>query len=992
MRKFKKEILRSEDVVPTTTTTTTIAPTTTTTTTVPPTTTTTSTTTTTTSTTTTTLPVTYYRLNSCNILYGQVFTTIPPAIANQQYRDTVTNVRYYWDGTTTLTPGVVNVTLEIVPGFTNCLLPSTTTTTTTAAPMRLEVKLCGGVTTYYISVANQGLVNGLVLKLIKSGTPFDGSQCWEIVDNNTTQVLDYNLVSVGSISLSCESCASTVPTTTTSTTTTTTTCSPSTYYELAECSPGTGYAFTKIAPNLGVGQRYVLPSTTIYYTYTGNSITQCNPAPPTLNESIQKTSFTGCPSPLTTTSTTTLGGIGFSFTSACSAGSATVSADLFTGGSGTYEMSSVLYSSEVNAYTGVFVDASQPRNFYGVTNGTWWFAVRDKFNTGNALAKSVTFNCTTTTTTTTCAPSTYYELAECFPGTGYAFTKLVPDLGTNQRYVLPSPLTYYTYTGSGVTQCDPAPPTFNASIQKTALTGCPVPPTTTTTTTAAPMKLQVQLCGVGTTYYISVSNQGLTNGIVMKLSKVGTPFDGTQCWEIIDNATTNPLDYSLVDVLTISLDCTACAATVPTTTTTTSTTTTTTAAPTTTTTSTTTTTTLSGVSVSGVASCPGTCNGTGRIVITGSGGTGVYQYSIDGGATFGSSNTFSSLSNGTYYIAVRDSLGTVANSTVVVSCATTAANWQPIAEYECVGCNRYQREQDINACSPTYLTKQRGTSYTTNDPACGGCCGADTTPNWINNGTTSCYGTCNLFKVQTDYNTCSATYGQTRPNNNPAEIVYNSSSCGTWTYSTYCTGTTKYSKETNTCSGEIRNVTTLQTCSTECGANLSPVWTNTGAPYCVTGSCTLRQLQTQTNPCCTSPAYNSTQVVNTGVTSNTCGSWDLVYYCSGYDKYSKEVNYCTLEERNVTLVETNSTYCGYYTPLPSFGISVGVGDSGFACTRTIGGTAYCLGGDPTFGTVVRTTDNPSSTPFAAGFYHINVTGDEYIELNSSGVVIDRGAC
>jgi hypothetical protein len=79
------------------------------------------------------------------------------------------------------------------------------------------------------------------------------------------------------------------------------------------------------------------------------------------------------------------------------------------------------------------------------------------------------------TPTPTITPSpclTYYELAECSPGVGYAFTLIVPDLGVNQRYVLPSPETFYLYTGANSVQCTP-PAGYNASIQKTTFTNCP---------------------------------------------------------------------------------------------------------------------------------------------------------------------------------------------------------------------------------------------------------------------------------------------------------------------------------------------------------------------------------------------------------------------------------------------------------------------------------------------------------------------------------------
>jgi hypothetical protein len=68
--------------------------------------------------------------------------------------------------------------------------------------------------------------------------------------------------------------------------------------------------------------------------------------------------------------------------------------------------------------------------------------------------------------------TTYYELAECSPGTGYAFTTIVPG-SVGRRFVLPYPTeTFYTYTGSTLTQSTP-PPTYNGSIQITSFYSCP---------------------------------------------------------------------------------------------------------------------------------------------------------------------------------------------------------------------------------------------------------------------------------------------------------------------------------------------------------------------------------------------------------------------------------------------------------------------------------------------------------------------------------------
>jgi hypothetical protein len=69
-------------------------------------------------------------------------------------------------------------------------------------------------------------------------------------------------------------------------------------------------------------------------------------------------------------------------------------------------------------------------------------------------------------------PTTYYELAECSPGTGYAFTTIVPG-AVGRRYVLPSgsPI-FYTFTGATLSQYSP-PAGYNGSIQITSFYSCP---------------------------------------------------------------------------------------------------------------------------------------------------------------------------------------------------------------------------------------------------------------------------------------------------------------------------------------------------------------------------------------------------------------------------------------------------------------------------------------------------------------------------------------
>lgn len=178
------------------------------------------------------------------------------------------------------------------------------------------------------------------------------------------------------------------------------------------------------------------------------------------------------------------------------------------------------------------------------------------------------------------------------------------------------------------------------------------------------------------------------------------------------------------------------------------------------------------------------------------------------------------------------------------------------------------------------------------------------TANWVNNGSIFC-SECRQYQPQIDNNPCSSTYNQTR--NVDLGLA---DACGTWNLSYYCSGCDYYSKETNSCTGNVRNVTLIQSnspsCGGCCGQSTSPTWTPISW-YCGAGGCNYIEVQRDTNPC--SPTYNQTRDFDAGP-SNSCGTWNYSEYCLGCDKYSHEVNTCTNQERNVTLIQSNSTYCG----------------------------------------------------------------------------------
>ena len=155
------------------------------------------------------------------------------------------------------------------------------------------------------------------------------------------------------------------------------------------------------------------------------------------------------------------------------------------------------------------------------------------------------------------------------------------------------------------------------------------------------------------------------------------------------------------------------------------------------------------------------------------------------------------------------------NQTRVINSGTACnytANWVNSGSYDCYGsCNKYNIEVDNNQCSSTYNQTRQGSLVESNSTFCGGCCGQGTGANWVDNGSTFCID-CNLYQPQIDSNPCSFTYGDTR--NVDLGV---STACGTWVQSFYCVGYDKWSKETNSCTGNVRNEFLVEVNSAYCG-------------------------------------------------------------------------------------------------------------------------------------------------------------------------------
>ncbi len=283
------------------------------------------------------------------------------------------------------------------------------------------------------------------------------------------------------------------PTTTLAPTTTiapTTTATPTTYYRLDSCSAGYGQLYTTIVPNL-VSQRYIDSVTQIFYVWDNTTTT----APGTIGTNIQLVfAQQNCPPAPTTVAptTTTLAPVNFTISNACSGGSGTVTINSFSGGSGTYQASDTVYTSQVNAFIGNFVSATAPTNYNSVADGTWWIALRDANNTGNAIAKSIVVSCATTTAapTTTTIQVVWYRLLSCINAdTLFSQSYNIGTFNLNDRVTFGGAF----FTVEEVRFNQPAGSLI--PITATGLTGCPtttappttIPPTTVPPTTAAPV-------------------------------------------------------------------------------------------------------------------------------------------------------------------------------------------------------------------------------------------------------------------------------------------------------------------------------------------------------------------------------------------------------------------------------------------------------------------------------------------------------------------------
>lgn len=151
-------------------------------------------------------------------------------------------------------------------------------------------------------------------------------------------------------------------------------------------------------------------------------------------------------------------------------------------------------------------------------------------------------------------------------------------------------------------------PTTTTTVAPTTTTLGPTTTTLSPTTTQPPVVYLVELCGGGDGPYKVTKGTGDSPagiGQAFKLTGSYAGFNGINCWEVLENPTTGPADYTNVNFGVVFSNCLECnpptttTTAAPTTTTTLAPTTTTTLSPTTTTLAPTTTTTLSGFCFTG---------------------------------------------------------------------------------------------------------------------------------------------------------------------------------------------------------------------------------------------------------------------------------------------------------------------------------------------------------------------------------------------------------
>jgi hypothetical protein len=264
---------------------------------------------------------------------------------------------------------------------------------------------CSAAKTIYLWAYSNTWDNGVTYYSGTSGgadvplNPYPGASQWFAYGGNALQIDDNGLSS------NITACPTTTTTTTVAPTTTTTTAAPTTttttlapvYYQILSCvDSSTAYSIQYSAGTYNSGDR-VITNTSVTCVVIGSTTT----LPGGTLYTLSSTGLTGCPA-TTTTSTTTIPPMDFTFTQYCSNGLGYATIDSITGGAPggqlqySWDYGVNWYNWPANITAGPFANGSTPN-------------VQVRNLSGGGTNKSLaTVNCatTTTTSTTTLPPTT----------------------------------------------------------------------------------------------------------------------------------------------------------------------------------------------------------------------------------------------------------------------------------------------------------------------------------------------------------------------------------------------------------------------------------------------------------------------------------------------------------------------------------------------------------------------------------------------------------
>lgn len=221
-------------------------------------------------------------------------------------------------------------------------------------------------------------------------------------------------------------------------------------------------------------------------------------------------------SPISDSTTLCPSAVDYTISSDCPYPLGKVTVNTLSGGLGTYEITTDLYSTSVAALAATAWESiTTTKDYTSVSDGTYYAAVRDAGNIENIIAKSVVVACTTTTTTSTTSTTTSTT----------STTTAAPTTTTTTA----APETTTTTTGAPTTTTTAAPSTY-IYLGKTAIDSGNSGDACTNYSTSrsyVSLKSNLSLITVGDIIYDSYPStptNGGSNWIALKSAGVGDAY------------------------------------------------------------------------------------------------------------------------------------------------------------------------------------------------------------------------------------------------------------------------------------------------------------------------------------------------------------------------------------------------------------------------------------------------------------------------------------